>query len=742
MSIRLWLMTVVISVSAPLLYSQDFKNYVPARCVGEVPADFQKLSSLKAQEAVDALKDKKMGRKERMDEKSHAISTNFLVDELLSSGQILYGDPMTNYINKIADNLLKDHASLRKELRFYVYRSSIPNAYATHTGIVLISVGLLARVENEAQVAFILAHEIQHYVKKHSLQQYKKAAQLKRNLGNISRVEIDDRLKELYRFSKEAENEADLLGFELMKKTKYNLHEGLIVFEMLRYTQYPFLEITLTTDSFESANYKFPKKIKDDIATIIAKKIESESDEDDDEKSTHPSLTKRINRLKDLLEVDGIPKTGLLYMVSEKDFLNVQRMARCELLLLYVRNADFGKVIYLSKVMDIVYGKTPFTEKLTYMGWYGIAKHKLLGHDLAEYGCNSEKSVGDWRPFLAMLGVMNSKEVSALALRELYAAAAKYPSDPWFTGRRDEIFKLVQEKEDLRLMDFLTFKPDKAEAELGPEEKPSEPAVKNPRNRAKESASGESKTWYAGIFYDLNINEEMRTYFKSIHIEAVETEAVGFTKSRKRSKQKTKTPTIESVAMFEPDFTRYNITGSGQRKKEYFSEEQMQISLSQKLDKMGDYANMPVNIISGSTRERITTEDINQYMILNDWFMERLNNDTHAFALWGSQYTAPVMEGLGSKHLGWVGFRYVITKRSLDPLTLLGSVILYPVLPFYLAYVVTREKEFSYVAVVFNTETGSLSFMERNYLSHRIKGDFLNAQLYSLIYNIQHVKKN
>jgi predicted Zn-dependent protease len=57
------------------------------------------------------------------------------------------------------------------EFRFYVIESADLNAAALPDGTVLVNTGLLAALENEAQLAFVLGHEIAHVTQAHSWRQ-------------------------------------------------------------------------------------------------------------------------------------------------------------------------------------------------------------------------------------------------------------------------------------------------------------------------------------------------------------------------------------------------------------------------------------------------------------------------------------------------------------------------------------------------------------------------------------------
>ena len=60
------------------------------------------------------------------------------------------------------------------DIRVYVLPSSQFGAAMTPNGMLLVYSGLLVRLENEAQLAAVLGHEVGHYVKRHTLEQWRR----------------------------------------------------------------------------------------------------------------------------------------------------------------------------------------------------------------------------------------------------------------------------------------------------------------------------------------------------------------------------------------------------------------------------------------------------------------------------------------------------------------------------------------------------------------------------------------
>lgn len=84
----------------------------------------------------------------------------------ITRDQTLYSNPLVqDYVNRLGHSLVpKDSTHL---FAFRVLLDPIPEARALSTGTVYVSTGLLAIVDNEAQLAYVLGHEIAHVEKEH-----------------------------------------------------------------------------------------------------------------------------------------------------------------------------------------------------------------------------------------------------------------------------------------------------------------------------------------------------------------------------------------------------------------------------------------------------------------------------------------------------------------------------------------------------------------------------------------------
>lgn len=78
----------------------------------------------------------------------------------------LYDNPLAqDYVNRLGQSLVPP--STTKLYAFKITLNPIPEAKSLATGTVYVSTGLLSKVDNEAQLAYILGHEIGHIEKEH-----------------------------------------------------------------------------------------------------------------------------------------------------------------------------------------------------------------------------------------------------------------------------------------------------------------------------------------------------------------------------------------------------------------------------------------------------------------------------------------------------------------------------------------------------------------------------------------------
>lgn len=141
---------------------------------------------------------------------------------------------LTTYINLVGKTVAE--VSDRPELtyRFAILNSPEQNAFAAPGGYIFVTIGLLKTLNNEAELAGVLAHEVAHVTRKHMLNTLQRSS----ILANVSEFSLSAMNKDPQLFSnvidaatdmlfekgldKELEFEADTYGIEYAYRAGYH----------------------------------------------------------------------------------------------------------------------------------------------------------------------------------------------------------------------------------------------------------------------------------------------------------------------------------------------------------------------------------------------------------------------------------------------------------------------------------------------------------------------------------------
>jgi predicted Zn-dependent protease len=145
-----------------------------------------------------------------------------------SKGRIYPDLALENYLNKVAARLQAQSSPADLEIRVKVIKSADLNAFSYPNGMIFIHTGLLARMDNEAQLAAVLAHEMIHCIRRHALRAFRRY----KDQPAFLRVAAHTRSK-TNAYLNELEAEADRVGLELMASAGYDPAEALALCDRL-----------------------------------------------------------------------------------------------------------------------------------------------------------------------------------------------------------------------------------------------------------------------------------------------------------------------------------------------------------------------------------------------------------------------------------------------------------------------------------------------------------------------------
>lgn len=179
---------------------------------------------------------------------------NAIDSQYEARGFVLHDPAVQRYIDAVGKRVLGDRPTPEKvTYRFFVLSDPMVNAFSLPNGSVYITTGLLALLENEAQLASVLGHETAHVYERHGYLQnrsirkktvaadiiamaadwvpggyaYGLAAAAAANVSTLILVET------VYGYSRDQEAQADSDGIAAMTAAGYNPHAMAVTFELL-----------------------------------------------------------------------------------------------------------------------------------------------------------------------------------------------------------------------------------------------------------------------------------------------------------------------------------------------------------------------------------------------------------------------------------------------------------------------------------------------------------------------------
>lgn len=263
------------------------------------------------------------------DERGIWEESSRLQKSILNSNYIYSDSSLEEYFYQILDKLVGQLVREKNiTLKAFIVRDPNFNASAFPNGVILVHMGLLANLDNEAQLATILGHEVSHFLHRHALKQHRTQVNLSALLVTAQVASVgatygvayagyDPRGVDLIRqyvelgavgsffgYSRDLEREADEQGFRLLEQAGYDSRESKKAFENL---------------------HEISKEEKLEIPYFY---------------QTHPRIKERINNLEKYLKgLSKEKKEDISGTVNQKEYMQRIKEILAENILLDIKRS-------------------------------------------------------------------------------------------------------------------------------------------------------------------------------------------------------------------------------------------------------------------------------------------------------------------------------------------------------------------------------------------------------------------
>ncbi|SIN94234.1 Peptidase family M48 [Parasphingorhabdus marina DSM 22363] len=218
------------------------------------------------------------------DEKGLWMQVDEVERELKNSNFIIDDPALNEYVRSVLCNTVGEAEC--GEIRLYLMRTPHFNASMAPNGMMQVWSGLLLRVQNEAQLAAVLAHEYGHYERRHSLQSFRDIKS-KSGSGFFLSFVIPFAglfmIDSIFSFNRDMEREADDISLDYLVKAGYTPISASEIWQQLRDEQ---------------------------DATAAERKRKSRKDKTGGLFATHPNTGERMETLKTKALAINVPDSA------------------------------------------------------------------------------------------------------------------------------------------------------------------------------------------------------------------------------------------------------------------------------------------------------------------------------------------------------------------------------------------------------------------------------------------------
>lgn len=680
-----------------------------------MPADFSTVFSEKVEQDRAAIgTESDLSKRQSLE---FAVMTNYFNHNLLISGRVLYGDEISELSEKILDKLLKDDPDLRDKLRVYTVRTNTVNAYSTNQGIIFVTMGLIARLQNEAQLAFVLAHEAAHVKHEHVLHSFENRKELASRSGGYRGLDWEERTLKAYQYSREAEYEADTEGLEYFTAAGYDSAEIYQSYDILIRGYLPIEEHKFSFDKIEGEHFHIPDFYKIDSCDAI------QSYEDiDDEESTHPNNRKRKEAIRKAIKSNSLKFGKLKYAITDSaNFYGIRTRARFEMVGNFLRSSNYLSALHHIQILQEDYPESDYLKRAEIMCWYGMQ----------ELSCNQQKSdystgyrdlEGQIQAVYYLGAKLPKKGFNLLATRFIWENSV---------GLNDTFITRVKR----RNLDLLA---QNVKRDFILETYPTVDTVKTVKRKRRKRRTDFLKPALVDLFQFDDFTAELEAaYARNKEAEDDELDDSEYEEVDDLSGDSYVSgitsyyglSDVHKVIMLKPRFFRIDLRKPVE--KQMLQSDDQQIDLLQRTKDLADRTDIELVVVNETELNEVTTEWFNKYIVLTDWMTEESNYEGLGFNSFASQQLPEVRKYFGSDYLAASAVWHFSSRKPFNFwLAVISAAYVVP-FPFYLAWQLQANHYMDYSFVVFDLKSGEPAFIDSKSLPAKYRRDVINAHLYN-----------
>ncbi|MBS1557274.1 MAG: M48 family metallopeptidase [Bacteroidetes bacterium] len=287
---------------------------------------------------------------------AEVLKTRFeFLEREFKNKKYLADSALQNQVDRVWNRLLTHNTLSYEPGEVLISNAADINAYSFGEGTIIVTIGLLARLRNESQLAYTLAHELAHYELNHTLLNIAKQIeqtdhpQVEAALANIRAGNISSKDYSIVKawvfatthFQRQEEVAADSLGFIFFKNAGYRQDQANGLLKLLDSAQWAkhhpgealFYPLSFSGFPFKPQWLKEHKTstVKDSLKEIFLDSLRS-----------HPHIRERLAALSKI----KVSAQGRLYFTDSSRFQRVVQKAEFQCVQSAFENNRFDQTLF------------------------------------------------------------------------------------------------------------------------------------------------------------------------------------------------------------------------------------------------------------------------------------------------------------------------------------------------------------------------------------------------------------
>jgi hypothetical protein len=383
------------------------------------------------------------------------------IGNLIKSSRAVTAPAPNNYLQSVLQKIISANPELKTvDVRIIFSRDWWPNAYCMTDGTIAINAGLLVYLSSEAELAFVLCHELSHWWLDHMGQHIKKyvetinSDEFQKELKRLSREQyrVNEQLEKFAKkivfdsrqHNRDKESEADRQAFIFLKRTGYDcgaIKSALSLLDKIDDTL--FLDRLNLEQTLSFNEYPFKKRWIEKESSIFSQMDENDgvlTSKERDSLKTHPECSKRIALLSD--SMTRAP-AGKKFLVDETMFNKLKKDFLFEITEQCYRGENLGRNLYYSLLL-LQSGENLPLAVYSVSRCLNLVYDKQKDHKLGlSIETESRGNAPDYNLLLRMLGRLRLEEIADLNYFLCKKYAGQVKNHPGFESEMNKARKKI-----------------------------------------------------------------------------------------------------------------------------------------------------------------------------------------------------------------------------------------------------------------------------------------------------------